>query len=628
MATRGNARFYWQEPKGMGGDSPWDLVVNARPTARGLVPFSKTEPWVSAGGAVQATVHVADWVNLDGKWRFVFVGSQGATPATRQGGIAVVSESGFTELGVTLSVSAGGVFNGVAGEEWNPYERFGWAQLFDKLFFSRGTQMWVLSAGVLQDGYNRTSPWYGASGTPSADNGWKVDCVKWRQGSAAGSLPYVEGSFGAPILCSHLNRLFMAGFQDGHVIAFDQTMTDSQRKLLELTNTVSVLSPTTIALSTRSLVWSDANDPFAISLPNFQSVLCRGPITGLCSWNGKLFVTSEQEIWVAEGMMTDETLTWRKVSDGIGVKSQHHIVATPYGVVLASATDVWLTDGNTVQRISDDIRHLWVETMSCGASVGIELQAIVPPFAPGRWGKLTFNDKTRELWLPVQPSTDQWVSRFGELCGCALVFNMDSKTWVMWTPPLNTAAPNTGKPLFPIWTCPHYNGCTYPLVDLVPTNTDTTAHYAYRIADAGICGTGSEGTAGLQAGWSLLVSKPLLVELGSNEHIVGVELAGAGIVGWAYLVSEEAQHGLDAGSNGEGDRALMAVGCPPYIPTADEFGTGLFGSAKYRNTVIASQYFDVTIRSKSCRLVVKLTREGTWTLHGAGIEYKSMGGGR
>jgi hypothetical protein len=225
----------------------------------------------------------------------------------------------------------------------------------------------------------------------------QVGSWAWTSGVDAENWPYLTGDVSGRVLCAHLDRIFMAGFNDNQVVGFDGTIPPEQTIVAGLT-----VSDDSLFVNRQTLAWTDPANPRAVRFPNWLKVGTAHAITALVSWRDRLFIFTDNDLWVLTGMLEEEFVL-RPIATGIGCSGKQAVCVAPEGVFFAHSSGIYATDGGAVERISDPIEHLF-ETgyFLPSTAYTTEINDVGAPLQFEReWGQAAYIGRQREVWFPV-----------------------------------------------------------------------------------------------------------------------------------------------------------------------------------------------------------------------------------
>lgn len=179
--------------------------------------------------------------------------------------------------------------------------------------------------------------------------------ISFETGVAGSNWPYVSGNFGAPVVEAHLGSVFFAGFRPGYRVLLNSALPAEQTFVPE--DAVSS-SRDYLLLGPQCIMWSDPDDHKAISSPNFSRLNTLGTITALKSYKDNLFIFTEDQTWIMSGL-SEEQFSLHPVSTSVGCVAKKSVQDTPYGIVFLAQDGFYVTDGNSVQKISDELDRFW-----------------------------------------------------------------------------------------------------------------------------------------------------------------------------------------------------------------------------------------------------------------------------
>lgn len=399
---------FWT-PKGIDGravsDSPWELLVNVFPCVDGWRSFGG---WRRCStGTPVAQRFLATSAFYDGHEESLL--RMGLDEATRDLYFEAVDRRGDVRMHVTVNSGL---------EPVETIDKYDSAALSGRVFLSGDGRTFCVSSldGDPAD-LQRTSP----VGGDYSLGGLMVSAVNFRAGVNAVNWGYIEGHFGAPVVESHKQVIWYAGFTPRHV-SFTSELTEEQRYLAPDL----VENSTTIRLNAQCLAYTDVGDPFAIGLANFEQLPTKYPIKALVSWKDTLYALTTGDVWAISGNDVN-TIAFRCVAEGVGCEGPYSACATPMGVVFGDANGLYLCDGETVKSLTSTIEHLFTETTPVSESfVGVGL---VPLQLAKKWGGMKYVAGREEVWCPVSSVGAQDEFQY------ILVFSFRTGSWTVLTGP-------------------------------------------------------------------------------------------------------------------------------------------------------------------------------------------------
>lgn len=416
------------DPKGIDGrtvsDSPWELLVNLRPTMNGYESLPAPRPL-----GLQFAGRAKCLASIQSFGESVIALLSVDVPALPELGYRVACRTYSADgdqrsysYRNTLETALIGLYDWVDIGEAQVWSAAG---MTNRSFFTNGAALFCLfhrSDAYAQDKLD--FPFLSASA-----NEYHLWPMQFVPGLNAVNWPYVTGRFTSGLVCAHLSHLFFAGFKDQQQVTLDYELTDEQRFLL----IEKQLTPTSFQIGPHYLAWSDADAPLSVGLPNFLMVQTPYPIRALASLKDRLVVVTSNDVWALVGQSPAEFML-RKVSDCYGAQDARTICTTPHGVVFAGPDGVFLTDGDqSTVRLDEQIDHLFRPGVSfTGAPVGVG----APWQLKRTWGTPVYWATRDELWLPVM--TDVGATYRSGSGVLALVYRFATQTWTCATANFNT----------------------------------------------------------------------------------------------------------------------------------------------------------------------------------------------
>jgi len=456
---------FWN-PSGIDGraisESPWELLLNIFPMPDGWRSFGGWRRCSTGSPAVQKFMGAGAFYDGHGEGLLRF----GLDETNRLFYLETCNGRGNVKM-------HGYVAPGV--EPVEHIDKYAMAALNGRVFFTAdGRTLYVTAIqGVDNDDIIPMTPEggdeYGGLSFALTDFVDGVNAVNWG---------YINDDFGAPVLESHGQRLFFGGFTS-RIVSFSQELTDDQRFLLKDL----VVTSTSVRLNAQCIVFTDADNPFAIGLANFIQIGTKYPIKAMVSWKETLVIFTEGDVWTLTG--TDNaTFDLNRISEGVGCQDAYSACATPYGVVFGDRNGIHLCDGQSVKSLSSTIEHLFSEQTPIADS--FSGAGLIPTHLAKDWGGFGYVASREEVWIPVSSSGALDSNQY------LLVFSFRTGTWTMLTSP----------------------GTEY-IEAVVPLGSRVFAVSGKNIYEAMI----SKGTA--TSVNCYMVTKPLLISEQSEQMVVG-----------------------------------------------------------------------------------------------------------
>ena len=400
--------------------------------------------------------------------------------------------------------------------------------------------------------------------TPDAsDGGLYVSVVDFRDGVNSDNYPYIQGDFGAPVLESHNGVNWYGGFSPRHV-TFESALSPEQRFL----DPDFVTNATTVRLNAQCLAYTDPNDPFAISLANFEQIPTKYPIKALVSWNDTLYAITTGDIWAIAGLSV-ETIDFNRIAEGVGCQDAYSACATAHGVVFADRNGIWLCDGETVKSLTSTIDHLFTETTPVSESfVGAGL---VPLQLAKTWGGMKYVASREEVWCPVSVVGDQGEFQY------LLVFSFRLGTWTVLTGPGDLRS-----------------GWDY-IEAIIPLGNRIFAVSGKNIYEA-MLSAGTEDSVSC-----FMVTKPILIEQQMEQMVIGAN--------WMFrsapVDGKLSMWGAESFADGDEQYGTFTIPiAPEWAVDGRKWGTGKWGGLRT---------FWTADRSRTVRMDF-LGRSGYWRM--------------
>jgi len=379
--------------------SPWEILVNPIPTNMGLETIPQFK---------ELATESLDWIGsgtfFDGALPLFFALKRAGNDAR----IDIYNLDGVIVATSTITT---------AGELWANSDDYSMVSLNSKGFFSQG-----------QKTFSFTAPWaatpFGQTWNSMTGDAYQWCEVNWQPGINAPNWPYVTGAFGAPVLATHLKRVYYAGFTGPTLVTYDDVYTD---ELLAEFDNQDLASPwdDKLTMNPQCIVWTDANNPFAIGIANAVQVGTEFPIVDLVSWRDKLFVFTEGDIWLQTGGIPEEFFL-RPVTRNMGIAKRGNAVATPAGTFFINEQGAFVTDGERVQEISEPVWSIFDH--------GIGFPAIYSelgcPFSLQKeFGRCVYIADRNEVWFPVRSWKAGSRSQDGLKYRHCLVYSITHRAW-------------------------------------------------------------------------------------------------------------------------------------------------------------------------------------------------------
>jgi hypothetical protein len=366
-------------------DNPWELLVNIAPTPTGWEQRPGSAVIHKPGATTTVRFRCANVFRFKD---FLLCAAIGITDEDYQY-LLIVDTQGRV-LHASISADA----PGISTQDIEGESPWGCASFGKRMFFSNSSGGGVgVIAGDKTGIYNPT-----ALAMAQLEN-FYYGTVQWRAGTDSDNWPYVSGQFSGRILCSHLNRIFYAGFDEGQKVIYDQEVPANQTAV-DGAN-VDADNRTICYLGKQSIVWTDPLDPFAIRFPNMRQLGTHYEITALASWNGQLFVFTENDVWAMSGQY-DEEFSFRQVVSGVGCASKGSFAVAPEGVLFAHSSGIYITDGSRTEKLSEPIEFLFDPSYMLPVSLGDMDDVGAPMHLERTFGQAAYVASRREVWFPVK----------------------------------------------------------------------------------------------------------------------------------------------------------------------------------------------------------------------------------
>jgi len=554
---------FWK-PTGIDGsatsESPWELLLNV---------FPQPDGWHSFGGWRRCSVGKAISQRLLGAGVFF----DGHSDALLRLGLDETARLFILEVTDSDGNVRMHVYTNAGYEPVEGITRYSMAALNGRVFFSADGRTPYVSAVQGTDTDILTTNIGG-----DENGGLIFAMTEFRDGVNSANWGYINGNFGAPVVCAHSNSVFYGGFTS-RVVSFPNALTDDQR----IIDPSLVETSTSLRLNAQCICYTDADDPFAIGLRNFIQLKTKYPITAMVSWKDSLIVLTTGDVWKITG---EDNINFdtERISEGVGCQHSYSACATPHGVIFGDRNGLHICTGDSVQTLSATIDFMFQEMTPIPDS--FSGRNLVPFQLDKNWGGFGYIGSREEVWCPVAEAGSASKKYI-------LVYSFRTGTWTV----LDSLASSTTPAM-----TNDYVETIVPLGDRIFAVSGSNIYEAIPNSGAEI------------ASFGYMVTKPLLIDEQAEQTVIGSNFV------FRDTPANGTLHLWGGETWADGDEQFGEY----TIPAAPEFltdeamvwGTGKWGANKWTGDKTRTSRMDFLGRSGYWRIGMTAGSAKRWHLRG------------